>query len=253
MHRNTRRNTRKHTHNEAHTTTRTHAKMHTHMHTHTRPIVPWTDTLWLEDSDRCHQTVFTLIFVVLVRAMPTLSVIRASGEEVLPDFFVEADGSLRELARAAAARLAVVPSRCVLLSPAGYRMAHTQTPSDEKLVDGDVITVLVVAAPRVFAHPWWCSFRCRQRRWLRRDVGRRLTFGGDSENVRQDWRCRACRRQRFRPSKMTVHRHVGRRKLWRRRRRQVRVARRCSPCRRQRIRIRRSQGRRLRGHMGQRT
>ena len=29
-------------------------------------------------------TVFTLIFVVLVRAMPTLSVILASGEEVLP-------------------------------------------------------------------------------------------------------------------------------------------------------------------------
>ena len=84
--------------------------------------------------------------------MPALSVILASGEEVLPDFFVEADGSVRELAHAAAARLAVVPSRCVLLSPAGDRMAHTQTPSDEKLVDGDVITVLVVAAPRVFAH-----------------------------------------------------------------------------------------------------
>ena len=31
-------------------------------------------------------TVFTLLFVVLVRAMPTLSLILASGEEVLPDF-----------------------------------------------------------------------------------------------------------------------------------------------------------------------
>ena len=59
--------------------------------------------------------------------MPTLSVIRASDEEVLPDISVEADGSLRELAHAAGGRLAVVPSRCVLLSAAGDRMAHTQT------------------------------------------------------------------------------------------------------------------------------
>ena len=84
--------------------------------------------------------------------MPTLSVIRASGEEVLPDISVEADVSFKELAHAAADRLAVVPSRCVLLSPAGDRMAHTQTPSNATLVDGDVITVLVFAAPRVFAH-----------------------------------------------------------------------------------------------------
>ena len=84
--------------------------------------------------------------------MPTLSVIRASGEEVLPEIFVETDGSCKELAHAAADRLAVVPSRCVLLSPAGDRMAHTQTLSDATLVDGDVITVLVFAEPRVFAH-----------------------------------------------------------------------------------------------------
>ena len=84
--------------------------------------------------------------------MPILSVILASGEEVVPDIFVEADGSLRELAHAAAARLAVVPSRCVLLSPAGDRMAQNQTPSRETLVDGDTITVLVFPAPRVIAH-----------------------------------------------------------------------------------------------------
>ena len=77
---------------------------------------------------------------------------RASGEEVLPEIFVETDGSCKELAHAAADRLAVVPSRCVLLSPAGDRMAHTQTLSDATLVDGDVITVLVFAEPRVFAH-----------------------------------------------------------------------------------------------------
>ena len=94
-------------------------------------------------------TVFALIFVILVRASPTLSLILASGEEVLPDFFVEADGSLGELAHAAAARLAVVPSRCFLLSPTGDRMAHTQTPLDEKFVDGNVITVLVFAASHI--------------------------------------------------------------------------------------------------------
>ena len=91
-------------------------------------------------------------FLFKKKAMHTLSVILTSGEEVLPDTCVEADGSLREVDCAAAARLAVVPSRCVLLSPAGDRMAHTQTPLDEKLVDGHVITVLVTAALRVFAY-----------------------------------------------------------------------------------------------------
>ena len=76
--------------------------------------------------------------------MPNLSVIIASGEQVVADMFVEADASLEDLANAAAAGLAVTTSRCVLLSPAGDRVAHTQTPSDEKLADGDVITVLVM-------------------------------------------------------------------------------------------------------------
>ena len=84
--------------------------------------------------------------------MPNLSVSIASGEQVVADMFVEVDDSLRDLANAAAAGLSVTTSRCVLLSPAGDRMAHTQTPSDEQLADGDVITVLVMGVPRVFAH-----------------------------------------------------------------------------------------------------
>ena len=96
----------------------------------------------------------------------TLSVILTSGEEVLPDTFVEADGFVREVDCAGVTRLAVVPSRGVLLSPAGDRMAHTQTPLDEKLVDGHV-----TAGFRVYL---WSSIRRRQRRWLGRDVrGRR--------------------------------------------------------------------------------
>ena len=83
--------------------------------------------------------------------MSNLSVNIAGGEQVVADIFVEVDGSLRDLANAAAAGLSVTTSRCVLLSPAGDRMAHTQTPSDEQLADGDVITVLV-GVPRVFAH-----------------------------------------------------------------------------------------------------
>ena len=128
-------------------------------------------------------TVCSVIFVVLVRAMPTLSVILANGEEVLPDNFVEADGSMRELAHAAAARLAVVPSQCVLLSPAGDRMAHTQTLSETTLVDGDVITVLVFAAPRVFAHSSGRAFAAVK------GCGSVVTWGdarrgGDSEKVK---------------------------------------------------------------------
>ena len=151
--------------NTAHRKTRKHMPPHTHTDTHARRHAHAYDAhcfsltrVGSKIVTVATTTVFTLFFVVLVRAIPTVSVIRASGEEVLPDFFVEADGSLRELARAAAARLAVVPSRCVLLSPAGDRMAHTQTPSDEKLVDGDVITVLVFAAPRVFAHRGGTAF-----------------------------------------------------------------------------------------------
>ena len=140
-------------------------------------------------------TVFSLICIILVRAMPTLTVILASGEEVLPDILVEADGSLRELARAAAARLAVVPSRCVLLSPAGDRVAHSQTPSDEKLVDGDVIAVLVFAAPRVFAHRRGAAFAA-----VKGD-GSVVTWGGaqdggNSEGVMSELHCGVRARRR---------------------------------------------------------
>ena len=89
------------------------------------------------------------------------------------------------MAHAAAARLAVVPLRCVLLSPAGDRMAHTQTPSDEKLVDGDVITVLVFAAPRVFAHRGGSAFAA-----LKGDgsvvTWGHLIFGGNSDSVQSE-------------------------------------------------------------------
>ena len=70
-----------------------------------------------------------------------------------------------------------------LLSPAGDRMAHTQTMSDATLVDGDVITVLVFAVPRVFAHRHGRAFAA-----VKGD-GSVVTWGdarkgGDSEKVK---------------------------------------------------------------------
>ena len=85
----------------------------------------------------------------------------------------------------AADRLAVVPSRCVLLSLAGDRMTHTQTLSDATLVDGDVITVLVFAAPRVFAHRRGVAFAAVK------EDGSIVTWGdalkgSDSEKVKSE-------------------------------------------------------------------
>ena len=84
--------------------------------------------------------------------MPILSLVFSGGEQVVADMFVGVDGSFKELAKAAAAALSVTTTRCVLLSPVGCHMAHTQTPTDEQLADGDVITVLVIRVPRIFAH-----------------------------------------------------------------------------------------------------
>ena len=63
---------------------------------------------------------------------------------------VEAWGSLKELARATTASLQVTPSRCVLLSPAGDRLAHTQNLPETQLAEGDVVTVVVLDVPKVF-------------------------------------------------------------------------------------------------------
>ena len=85
--------------------------------------------------------------------MPTLSVQLAGGQEVVSDFFLGADSKIGDVADAAGCQLAVASSRCVLLSPTGECMAHSLTASATNLADGDVITVLVMDLPRVFAHP----------------------------------------------------------------------------------------------------
>ena len=69
----------------------------------------------------------------------------------MSDIFLAADDTLSKLGDAAAAELAVASSRCVLLSPSGACVAHSRTPSLEKLADGDIITVLVTSLPRVMA------------------------------------------------------------------------------------------------------
>ena len=83
--------------------------------------------------------------------MPTLTVQVTSGDVVVSDIFLAADDTSSKLADAAAAQLTVASSRCVLLSPSGGCVAHSRTPSLEKLADGDVITVLVTSLPRVMA------------------------------------------------------------------------------------------------------
>ena len=89
--------------------------------------------------------------------MPTLAVQLASGQEVVSDFFLGADSTIGDLADAAGCQLAVVSSRCALLSPSGGCLAHS-TASATSLADGDVITVLVMDLPRVFAHPKGWAF-----------------------------------------------------------------------------------------------
>ena len=155
-----------------HTNARTHADIFSDMLTHLRSVVAWTDSRWLEHSDRCNKHCFYFHLFFHVRAMPTLSVTLTSCEEVLPDIFVKADGSLRQLAHAAVARLAVVPSRCVLLSPAGDRMAHTQTPSDEKLVGPPVSR----SSETTRCHEYHGVIICRVSEWRHKE--RRGTLHG---------------------------------------------------------------------------
>ena len=90
--------------------------------------------------------------------MPTLAVQLASGQEVVSDFFLGADSTIGDLADAAGCQLAVASSRCVLLSPSGECVAHSLTASATTLADGDVVTVLVLDLPRVYAHPTGCAF-----------------------------------------------------------------------------------------------
>ena len=90
--------------------------------------------------------------------MPTLAVQLASGQEVVSDFFLGADSTIGDVADAAGCQLAVASSRCVLLSPSGDCMAHSLTCSASNLTDGDVITVLVMDLPRVYAHRMGASF-----------------------------------------------------------------------------------------------
>ena len=90
--------------------------------------------------------------------MPTLAVQLAGGQEVVSDFFLGADSTIGDVADAAGCQLAVASSRCVLLSPSGDCMAHSLTSSASNLADGDVITVLVMDVPRVYAHPRGWAF-----------------------------------------------------------------------------------------------
>ena len=94
------------TRNHTHKNPCTHTNMHTR--TCTQPccsvdgviVTHRTHRRWLEHSDGCHRNNFYFIQVFEVRAIPTLSVILTSGEEVVPEIFVKADSSLQELAHA---------------------------------------------------------------------------------------------------------------------------------------------------------
>ena len=115
--------------------------------------------------------------------MPTLAVQLASGQEVLSDFFLDADSKIGDLADAAGCQLAVASSRCVLLSPSGDCMAHSMIASATNLSDSDVVTVLVMDLPRVYANPCGWAFAA-----VRHD-GSVVTWGdagrgGNSDEVR---------------------------------------------------------------------
>ena len=117
--------------------------------------------------------------------MPTLTVQLASGQEVLSDFFLDVDSTLSTLADAAGAQLALASSRCVLLSPSGECVAHSLTASATSLADGDVITVLVMDLPRVYAYPKGWAFAA-----VKQD-GSVVTwghsrFGGNSDDVKSE-------------------------------------------------------------------
>ena len=120
--------------------------------------------------------------------MPTVAVQLASGQEVHSEFFMDADSTLSKLADAVGAELALASSRCVLLSPSGECMAHSLTASATALADGDVITVLVMDLPRVYAHPRGAAFAA-----VKHD-GSVVTWGnagdgGDSDEVKSELTC----------------------------------------------------------------
>ena len=117
--------------------------------------------------------------------MRTLAVQLAGGQKVVSDFFLGADSTIGDVADAAGRQLAVPSSRCVLLSPSGDCMAHSLTSSVTTLADGDVITVLVLDLPRVYAHPKGYAFAAVKEdgsviTWGRSD------FGGNSDNVKSE-------------------------------------------------------------------
>ena len=111
----------------------------------------------------------------------------ANGQDVVSDFFLNADSTFSKLADAAGAQLAVASSRCVLLSPSGDCLAHSTTSSATHLADCDVVTVLVMVLPRVHAHPQGLAFASVKHDgsvvtwWL---AGR----GGNSESAKSELR-----------------------------------------------------------------
>ena len=85
--------------------------------------------------------------------MHVVTVQLASGQAVVTDFFLDVFSTFSKLADAVGAQLAVASSRCVLLSLSVDCLTHSLTPSATNLTDGDVVTVLVMDLPRVYAHP----------------------------------------------------------------------------------------------------
>ena len=112
--------------------------------------------------------------------MPTLAVQLAGGQVVVSDFFLGADSTIGDVADAAGCQLAVASSRCVLLSPSGDFIAHSLTSSAANLANGDVITVLVMDVPRVYAHRMGVSFAA-----VKRD-GSVVTWGSPDHGVDSD-------------------------------------------------------------------
>ena len=80
--------------------------------------------------------------------MLSVSVSLPSGQEV-GRYRMESQDSFSNLARAVAKSMGVIPARCMLVTRAGQVMAVCSTPSQEGLVDGDVVTVVVVNATQV--------------------------------------------------------------------------------------------------------
>ena len=108
---NTNTQTRIWTNAQSHAQKRTHSREYAHRHAHTdmRTATFFCGWRFLTRTERTHEPICTSIYVVQVRAMPTLSVIPTSSEVLVPEIFVEAGSSLQELAHAATDRLAVAP------------------------------------------------------------------------------------------------------------------------------------------------